>query len=57
MEDKMHVGEKLIEGGGIQYYLTDYPFIGVDFQEDMSTQHNTVSADNHIYAEPKECPL
>ena len=31
MENERKDGEKLIEGGGLQYYLSDYPFIGVDF--------------------------
>ena len=37
MEEKMFAGEKLIEGGGIQYYLSEYPFMGIDFFDDMST--------------------
>ena len=37
LEDTVKNGEKLIKGGGIEYYLSDYPFIGIDFQDDMST--------------------
>lgn len=31
MEDKMHLGEKLINGGQHAYYLSEYPFLGIDF--------------------------
>ena len=57
MEDKMFEGEKLIEGGGIQYYLSEYPFMGIDFFDDMSTRKNTVDASHHKDAAPEECQL
>ena len=36
-------------------YAVLYPFMGIDFQDDMSTQHKTRPAAAHLYAEPQQC--
>ena len=55
MENTMNDGKTLIEGGALKYHLEDYPFLGIDFQEDMSTQYNTLPAYTHEDQKPEEC--